>query len=129
MTHHAPTRSESPPQRYTLVYDDNCPFCIATSRALQRHARQPLELLPASRCEGVGMLTSLSQAEIESCAHFITPEGIEYHGGEAATRALRLLPAGMLFGLLDLPGLRWLRELGYDLVTRARPLLSRFIHD
>jgi predicted DCC family thiol-disulfide oxidoreductase YuxK len=128
MSYHAPTRSESPPQRYTLVYDGGCPFCTATSQALQRHSRVPLDLLPCADIAGTGMLTVLSRAEIDASAHFVTPEGVEYHAGEAATRALRLLPGGWLFGVLDLPGLSSLRELGYDLVSRARPLLSRLIH-
>jgi hypothetical protein len=87
-----------------------------------------LDLMPCADIAGTGMLTALSSAELESSAHFVTPEGVEYHAGEAATRSLRWLPGGWLFGVLDLPGLSSLRELGYNLVTRARPLLSRFIH-
>jgi hypothetical protein len=38
------------------------------------------------------------------------------------------VPGGSVLKVLNLPGLSYLRELGYDVVTEARPLLSRFIH-
>ncbi|MCH6568145.1 MAG: hypothetical protein IH801_07290 [Nitrospinae bacterium] len=56
---------------------------------------------------------------------YITPEGIEYHGGESITRALRLLPGGWVFGLFDLWGVTFIRELAYTLVASNRPVVSK----
>ena len=78
--------------------------------------------------EDSGLLTRLEPEEVESAAHFITPRGFEYHGGEAVTRSLRLVRFGWLTGVLDVAGVRFLRDIGYALVASSRPLLSRFIH-
>ena len=58
----------------------------------------------------------------------VTPEGIEYHGGEAMSRSFRMLPLGAVAAVLDLPVIRYARDLAYAFFTRARPFLSRFIH-
>jgi len=123
-----PTRASRPPETHVLVYDANCPFCTAAASWLQRHARSPLRLLTFEEVEGTGLLTRLKQAEIEAAAHLITPQGIEYHGGEAMTRSLRLVRFGRVASVLDQPGLRYLRDGGYALVARLRPVLSRFVH-
>lgn len=95
---------------------------------MERHARVPLRLLTFDELDGTGLLTRLNWDEIEGAAHFVTPGGIEYHGGEAVTRSLRLVRFGRLASVLDAPGLRILRDVGYWLVATVRPLLSRFIH-
>ena len=125
-----PTRASKPPDTHVLVYDGDCPFCTSTASWLQRHARLPLRLMTFDDIdiEGSGLLTRLSREEVESAAHFITPRGIEYHGGEAMTRSLRLVRFGGLAGVLDTAGVRFARDGGYALVTKMRPMLSRFIH-
>jgi predicted DCC family thiol-disulfide oxidoreductase YuxK len=123
-----PTRASRPPETHVLVYDAGCPFCTATASWLERHARVPMRLLAFEEVEESGLLTRLTQAEIDAAAHLVTPHGIEYHGGEAVTRALRLARFGWLVSVLDLPGLRYLRDGGYALIARLRPLLSRFVH-
>jgi predicted DCC family thiol-disulfide oxidoreductase YuxK len=123
-----PTRALQPPATHVLIYDAGCRFCTATAHWFQRHARKPVRLLAFEEIEGTDLLRRLERTEIESMVHFVTPAGIEYHGGEAMTRSLRLVRFGGLAGVLDLSGLRFLRDGGYALVTRLRPLLSRFIH-
>ena len=123
-----PTRASTRPDTHVLVYDGDCPFCTATATWLRSHARVPVRLLTFDDLDGTGLLTRLTDEELESTAHFITPAGIEYHGGEAVTRGLRLARFGRLAGILDAPGLRLLRDAGYALVARLRPLLSRWIH-
>ena len=111
-----------------LVYDGDCPFCTATALWLKRHARAPLRLIAFDDVDTSKLLTELSKAEIEASAHFVTPEGIEYHGGEAVTRSLRLVRFGWPAGVLDLPGLTLVRDAAYALVARMRPLLLRWIY-
>lgn len=70
-------------------------------------------------------LTSLSDADVLRQAHVVTPEGIEYHGGAAATAALRLTRLAVIGRILDLPGVRFVRDAGYTLTVRSRGVLSR----
>lgn len=121
------TRASFAPGQHVLVYDGGCPFCTAVARRLKGRARRPLQLMTFEEVTGTGMLTALSRTELEGAAHLITPEGIEYHGGEAVTRAVRLAPFGWLAAPLDWPPLTLLRDAGYSLVARVRPWLSRFI--
>jgi predicted DCC family thiol-disulfide oxidoreductase YuxK len=121
-----PTRAAISPPRPILVYDDGCRFCTATSFILQRWSRGRLQLLPFSKVPGSGLLVELDQAQIESTAHLVTTKGLEYHGGAAATRALRQLPLGGMFAVLDLPGVSLLRDTGYAFVSANRSFLSRF---
>ena len=93
MTYRKATRTEVKGRRI-LVYDGNCGVCYATSRLIQRYARSDLELLAFAELPGIGLLSDLTPEEVQASAHYITPEGIEYHGGESMTRVARLLPAG-----------------------------------
>lgn len=124
----SPTRSSRPPETPVLIYDGNCPFCTAMARWIERRSRTPLQLLEFSEVEGTGLLTRLTEDEVESAAHFVTTRGIEYHGGQAVTRALRLVRFGGLAAVLDAPVFSLLRDGGYWVVEKSRPLLSKFIH-
>ena len=121
------TRASTAPGQYVLVYDGGCPFCTAVARWLEGRAHRPLRLLTFEEVGGTGLLTALTPPEIESAAHLVSPGGIEYHGGEAVTQALRLAPYGWLVAPLDWPLLALLRDGGYSLVSLARPWLSRFV--
>ena len=123
-----PTRASRAPDTHVLVYDGECPFCTATAQWLQRHARAPLRLLTFNDIDGPDLLSRLTDEELEASAHFITPNGIEYHGGEAVTRSLRLVRFGWLASILDVPGVRLLRDAGYALVAKLRPIRSKFVH-
>ncbi|MQA00186.1 MAG: DUF393 domain-containing protein [Dehalococcoidia bacterium] len=127
MRYRGPTRATRPPMQATLVYDGECPFCCASARWIQRHAREQLLLLTFEDMPGSGLLTVLSRDEIGRSAHCITPGGIEYHGGESVTQVLRLTRLGWLGRLLDLPLATVARDITYAGIDRARPLLSRFV--
>jgi predicted DCC family thiol-disulfide oxidoreductase YuxK len=111
-----------------LVYDGGCPFCIATARWLQRHAREPVRLVTFDEVGASGVLVGMGRDASEAAAHFVTPDGGEYHGGAAVTRALRLLRFGGVAAVLDLPVASLARDAGYAVVARLRPWLSRFVH-
>jgi predicted DCC family thiol-disulfide oxidoreductase YuxK len=123
-----PTRSTEAPRTHVVVYDGDCAFCTATAQWLERHARVPVRLVSIEDVDRSKLLTRLEEGEIEATAHYVTAGGIEYHGGEAMTRAFRLVRFGWMASPLDLPGLRYIRDAGYALVARARPWLSRRIH-
>ncbi len=118
MTYHKPTRSETPPERDTLIYDGGCAVLHRRRRVASRSTpASQLDILPYEDVAGSGMLVALTPDEVRASVHFVTPEGIEYHGGEAAVRALSLVPGGFVLRVLDLPGLNYVRELGYEVVT------------
>lgn len=127
MRYLAPTLAARPPGSYVLVYDRDCGFCAASARRMQRLARVRVEITPFADARSMGLLPALSDEEIVASAHFVTPTGAEYHGGEAMSRSLRLLPAGGVFAVLDAPGIRRLRDASYAFVSRHRGRVSRLL--
>ena len=122
---HPATRAATPPAAPLIVYDGDCPFCVAGVEFIRKHSRTGLTLVPFSGLPQYDLLGSLDQRQILASAHYITPEGIEYHGGESITRALRLLPGGWIFGLFDLWGVTLVRELAYTLIASNRTVFSK----
>ena len=94
-------------------YDASCPFCRRCARLLDEHA-------PAGsvRVEGVEPLDAV-EAEL--------PDGRVLRGARAVAAGLDLMGGRwrVLAALARLPG----AGLGYRVVARARPLLSRWIGD
>jgi predicted DCC family thiol-disulfide oxidoreductase YuxK len=127
MRYHTPTRSAEPPDHHVLVFDGECSFCTLSGVLVRRFAREPLELLPFQEIGGRGLLTELEAHEVPASAHYITPDGIEYHGGESMTRAFRLVPGGRAAGVLDLPLLAPARDAGYAAISGSRHLVSPVI--
>lgn len=121
-----PTRARVAPGHDLLVYDDDCGLCSLTAIGLQLRVRD-LELIGFSSLPRDGLLESLDQDEVLASAHYVTADGLEYHGGEAVTRVLRLVPGGSPARYLDLPVFRGLREIGYRLVTWQRGRVSRLL--
>ena len=84
-------------------------------------------LVQFSELGGWGVLTLLDTDQVARSAHYVTPEGVEYHGGESITRSLRLVPFGAAVAWLDLWGLALIREIVYALVAGNRSLVSRLL--
>ena len=123
--YHPPTRSAKSPGEHLLVFDGDCAFCFRSAEFIRKRSRTPLTLIPFAELNRHDLLTSLDQGQTLMSTHYITPEGKEYHGGESITRALRLIPGGLVFSLIDLWGVALLRELGYTLVAGNRSFFSR----
>ena len=122
---HPATQSATPPAANLLVYDGDCPFCVTSVEFIRKHSRISVTVVPFSELPQYDILGSLNPQQILASAHYITSEGKEYHGGESITRALRLLPGGWIFGLLDLWGVALVRELAYALIAGNRFLFSK----
>ena len=121
-----PTRSGVAPGRHLLVYDDACELCALAALGVQLLSID-LALVGFSEVDRHRVLDQLDRDELIASAHYVTPDGVEYHGGEAITRALRQVPGGRAAAFLDWPVMRGLRELGYRLVAWQRPRISRLI--
>ena len=87
----------------------------------------PVAAVPFDDVPREAWLTSLSEADVLRQAHFVTPSGVEYHGGAAATAALRLTRFALVGQVLDLPLVNVARDAGYALTVRSRGMLSRII--
>ena len=122
---HPATRAATPPAAHLIVYDGDCRFCLFSAEFIRKHSRAGVTLVSFSELPQHDLLGSLDQRQILASAHYITPQGIEYHGGESITRALRLLPGGWIFGLFDLWGVTLVRELTYSLVASNRHVFSK----
>ena len=94
---------------------------------MRRRASVPVRLVQFSELGGWGVLTLLDTDQVARSAHYVTPEGVEYHGGESITRSLRLVPFGAAAALFDLWGLALIREIVYALVAGNRSLVSRLL--
>ena len=123
--YHKPTDSAIPPGFHVVVFDGECGFCRASAEFIQKHARDSVSLVPFSDLKEYEFLTSLSHRQMVASAHYITPDGKEYHGGESITRALRLVPGWRVVGVLDLRGMSLFRELAYTVVASHRSIISR----
>ena len=82
-------------------------------------------LVPFTELSQTGLLPQLDRSQILASAHYITPQGKEYHGGEAMIRAFQQLPGGRLLGIFHLWGLSLVREVAYSLVASNRQFVSR----
>ena len=85
--------------------------------------KTPITAIPFDDLPGNGLLESLTPDEVRRSVHLVTPDGVEYHAGEAMRRAARLTRLAPIAALLGLPPLWLLHELAYGLVaTLRRPL-------
>ncbi|MBG92939.1 MAG: hypothetical protein CL792_03065 [Chloroflexi bacterium] len=91
-------------------------------------SKNHLQLIGFSCLPQKGILGEISDEDILQSVHFITPQGIEYHRGEAITKALRLVIHPYFVFILDLPFFRGFREIGYSLFASQRSNISRIIN-
>jgi len=123
---HRPTRSRLAPARHLLIYDDACGLCSFAANLVHMRLSE-VDLAGFSQLPREGVLEDLDRDAVEASVHLVTPEGVEYHGGEAVTRLLRLLPGLELVRVLDWPVLRGVREIGYRVVATQRARVSRLL--
>jgi predicted DCC family thiol-disulfide oxidoreductase YuxK len=120
------TRARLVPARHLLIYDDACGLCSFAAN-LVRMRLSEVDLAGFSQLPREGVLEDLDRDAVQTSVHLVTPEGVEYHGGEAVTRLLRLLPGLELVRFLDWPVLRGLREIGYRVMVTQRSRVSRLL--
>ena len=89
-------------------------------------ATTPVTAIPFTELQGNGLLESLTPDEVRRSVHLVTPDGVEYHAGEAMRRAARLTRLAPIAALLGLPPLWLLHELAYGLVATLRRPLGLF---
>ena len=114
-------------QRWLVLYDSDCGFCMWLLAALLRWDRRGrLRPVPLRGAEADDLLGDLDEAERMASWHLVSPDGSRSSGGEAIPALLRLLPAGGVpaAAFARFPGLT---SRGYRWVAENRSGLSRWV--
>jgi predicted DCC family thiol-disulfide oxidoreductase YuxK len=114
-------------QRWLVLYDSDCGFCMWLLAALLRWDRGGrLRPAPLRGAEADEQLADLDEAERMASWHLVSPDGSRSSGGEAIPALLRLLPAGGVpaAAFARFPGLT---ARGYRWVAENRSGLSRWV--
>lgn len=112
---------------HLVLYDDECPLCVFQMKVLSwLDWRGALALMPLSDPQAQAAAPQLTREDLLEAIHCVTPEG-EIHRGARALRFLGmrlplLIPVALL---LWIPGVIYLAEIIYRLVSRNRFVLSR----
>lgn len=115
------------PARIAIIYDDACPLCTFQMRLLTwLDLGNRLCFIPLSSPEVAARAPQLKREDLSAAMHALTPQG-EVHRGSRAIRYLsaRVVLLWPLWVLLWIPGVIFLAEIFYRLVSRNRYLLSK----
>ncbi len=110
-----------------VLYDDQCPLCTFQMRLLTwLDWFNTTSLLPLSSPRVAEIAPDLSREALLEAIHCITPQG-EIHRGARCIRFVGMrMPLMVPLALfLWLPGVIWVAEKIYNLISRNRHYLSR----
>ena len=112
--------------RWTLVFDGQCRFCVAwVNRVRRRDRRGRLRLVPLQDEAAWSGVRGLTRASLERAVHLVSPAGRVYAGAAAAGPLLRLLPGGRVVAApLALPGAERIAAAVYAWIARRRHRLG-----
>ena len=115
--------------QFHVIYDDNCPLCLAAIGQVRQLDRLGLvNLVPLSGITDRPGSSIPARQKLLEQMHLITPEGKVYRGADAVGVLARLLPQSRYFGsFLLLPGVRHLARGIYRLIARHRLRLSHLM--
>ena len=121
------SEGERQEQRWAVLYDRDCGFCMWLLAGLLRWDRASrLRPIALQRPEADHLLADLEPAERMASWHLISPGGKRRSGGAALPPLLRLLPGGHVpaAAFAQFPGLT---DCGYRWVAAHRSQLSRWV--
>ena len=116
------------PKKHRLIYDDECAMCTFQMRVLTwLDWFNVAQLAPASDPQSLKIAPELTHDKLMEAIHCVKTDGDVLRGA----RALRFLglrmPLLIPFSLIMwVPGVIWVAEKVYALVSRNRYILSRF---
>jgi len=123
------TEAQVPPGRIAVIYDDVCPLCTFQMRLLTwLDLGRRMAFIPLSSPEVAVRAPQLKPEDLAAAMHALTPQGKVHR----AARAIRYLSSHIvlmwpLWVLLWIPGVMFLAEVFYKLVSRNRYLLSKIL--
>jgi predicted DCC family thiol-disulfide oxidoreductase YuxK len=114
------------PFRHTLLYDGDCPICLASVKRLRAiDTANRLELLP-NRDPGVAeRFPHLRPEALSRSLHLVGPEADVWEGAEALERIAALMPGfSWVSWIFRIPFVRPMARVLYAGVARSRYRLS-----
>ncbi len=119
-------RKRNAPKSALVIYDGTCPMCTFQMRVLSRLDRQNrIRFLPIDDPEAAQEAPNLTRSQLREAIHVLTPDK-QIHRGARAIRflAARLWPLWPLCAILWIPGVIYVSEIVYAMVSRNRHRLS-----
>lgn len=113
--------------QYHLIYDDNCPICLASIDKVRKLDRLGLvNLVPLSSVADRPRGALPAKERLRDEIHLITPEKKVYRGAEAVGVLASLFPGSRYVGAFIMaPGIRVIARHIYRIVARHRLSISR----
>jgi predicted DCC family thiol-disulfide oxidoreductase YuxK len=111
----------------TVLFDDHCPMCTFQMKVLGwLDWGNRIRLLPISDPRSAEIAPALTPVELHEAIHCVTSDGTIYRGARALRHVGLRMPLAAPFSLLLwVPGVIWVAEKLYALVSRNRYVLSR----
>ncbi len=118
---------DSRPLRNTVLYDGECPLCTFQMKLLTwLDWWHQLDLLPLTNPRAAVLAPGLTRDELLEAIHCVTPLGRIYRGARCLRFVGMRLPMMVPMALvLWFPGVIWVAEQVYQVISRNRQLLSR----
>ncbi len=118
---------DSRPLRNTVLYDGECPLCTFQMKLLTwLDWWHRLDLLPLTDPRAAALAPGLTRDQLLEAIHCVTPVGRIYRGARCLRFVGMRLPIMVPIALvLWFPGVIWVTEQVYQVVSRNRQLLSR----
>ena len=110
------------PEKYVILYDGSCRFCVLQSRRLVSLARPGLmETIDFQRGGALDRFPAITHDACMKAMHLVEPDGRISQGAEAIARALATRPMlRWVQPLYYLPGLRQILDWLYALIASNR---------
>lgn len=107
--------------RRVLVFDGDCAFCSSIARWARRRLPKGAGVVPWQFIEDPSEY-GLTREGIREAAYWIDEDGRAHRGHEAATETLRQIGGGWagVARAMELPGVRDLAAVAYELISRNR---------
>jgi predicted DCC family thiol-disulfide oxidoreductase YuxK len=111
--------------RYTLLYDHECPFCRLEVEWLLKRRGNRLAAVDIAAADFDPSVYGLTQHAVEAELHGVRPDGTVTVGMESVRASYTAAGVGWLMAWTAWPVLRWLSDLGYRIFARYRVPLGR----
>ncbi len=115
-------------ERHVVLYDGDCPMCVFQMRLLTwLDWFHVIELLPIAKARKDGLAPGIAREDLLEAIHCLTRDGRIYRGARCLRFVgLRMPLLAPLSLFLWLPGVIWVAEIVYGVISRNRHLLSRW---